>query len=306
MSNKVLCANCGKGEEEEAGINLKACAACKLVKYCSRDCQIAHRPQHKKACKKRAKELHDEKLFKQPPTLEEDCPICFLRMPLLGTGRTYMSCCGKMICRGCVHAFKSRATRKNYPLCPFCRVPCPSTNEEYVKRLQKRTELNDAKAIFNLGGSYCQGRFGLTQDHAKALKLFHRAAELGDAGANYSIGIAHQRGDFVEIDDKKARHYYELAAIGGYVTARHNLGCLEGNAGNIIRALKHWMIAAKDGDFASLQKVKRLYSEGHATEDDYTEALHSYEAYLDEVKSDQRDEAAAALDGYVYYGSIED
>ena len=79
-----ICANCGKGEE--GGINLKSCTACKLVKYCNRECQIAHRPQHKKECKKRAKELHEEALFKQPPTMEEDCPICFLRMPLLGTG----------------------------------------------------------------------------------------------------------------------------------------------------------------------------------------------------------------------------
>jgi len=82
------CANCGKGEE--AGNNLKSCTACKLVKYCSRECQIAHRPQHKKECKKKAKELHDEKLFKQPPPLE-DCPICMIRLPILVTGRTYMN-----------------------------------------------------------------------------------------------------------------------------------------------------------------------------------------------------------------------
>ena len=55
-----VCANCGKGEEES--INLKKCSACLSVKYCGRECQIAHRPHHKKACKKRAAELHDEKL----------------------------------------------------------------------------------------------------------------------------------------------------------------------------------------------------------------------------------------------------
>jgi len=41
-----VCANCGKGEEESG--KLKSCTACKLVKYCNRECQIAHRPQHKK------------------------------------------------------------------------------------------------------------------------------------------------------------------------------------------------------------------------------------------------------------------
>ena len=96
-----LCANCGKGEES-AG-DLKACTACKMVKYCNRDCQIAHRPQHKKACKKRAAELHDEKLFKQPPPAE-DCPICMLLLPSLHTGSKYKSCCGKIICSGCIHA----------------------------------------------------------------------------------------------------------------------------------------------------------------------------------------------------------
>jgi len=74
----LSCANCGKGEEESN--KLKKCGACLSVKYCSAACQKAHRPHHKKACKKRASELHDEKLFKE---LErEECPICML--PLSG------------------------------------------------------------------------------------------------------------------------------------------------------------------------------------------------------------------------------
>ena len=55
------CASCGK----EGGDSLKACTACKMVKYCNRECQVAHRPLHKKACKKRAAELYDEALFKR-------------------------------------------------------------------------------------------------------------------------------------------------------------------------------------------------------------------------------------------------
>ena len=47
------CAACGK----EGGDSLKACTACFVVKYCNRDCQISHRKQHKKECKKRAAEL---------------------------------------------------------------------------------------------------------------------------------------------------------------------------------------------------------------------------------------------------------
>ena len=65
----LCCANCGKGEE---GANsLKVCTACKMVKYCNVACQKAHRPQHKKECKKRAAELRVESLFKLPKPKEE-------------------------------------------------------------------------------------------------------------------------------------------------------------------------------------------------------------------------------------------
>ena len=97
--NIILCANCGKGEESTG--DLKSCTACKLVKYCNRDCQIAHRPQHKKACKQRAAELHDEVLFKDPPSREE-CPICMLPLPLDMEHAAYYPCCGKLICNGCI------------------------------------------------------------------------------------------------------------------------------------------------------------------------------------------------------------
>ena len=93
----IVCANCGTGEKS-AG-DLKACTACRLVKYCNRDCQIAHRPQHKKACKKRAAELYDEALFNETPPREE-CPICMLPLPLNAAQVQFKSCCGKIICGG--------------------------------------------------------------------------------------------------------------------------------------------------------------------------------------------------------------
>ena len=127
----------------------------------------------------------------------------------------------------------------------------------------------------------------------KALKLFHQAAKLGYAEAYTSIGIAYDVGKGVEIDEKKATHYYELAAIGGNVEARYSLGIEEAQAGNFDRALKHYMIAVGSGNSDSLQSIQRLYSHGYVTKEVYTNALQSYQAYLGEIKSDQRDKAAA-------------
>ena len=116
---------------------LKACKSCMLVKYCNVKYQKNHWTKHKKECKRRAAELHDEALFKVPPP-KEDCPISFASyqcpMPInlicraslppetltsvpihdfalaneeLAKMETkhYFKCCGKSICGGCVHSF---------------------------------------------------------------------------------------------------------------------------------------------------------------------------------------------------------
>ena len=47
--------------------------------------------------------------------------------------------------------------------------------------------------------------------------------------------------------------------------------------------------------------IQQMYRDGYATKDDYTKALQSYQAYLEEIKSIQRDNAAAFSDQYKYY-----
>ena len=102
-------------------------------------------------------------------------------------------------------------------------------------------------------------------------------------------------------DQKKATHYWELAAIGGHVDSRYTLGVEEENAGNVDRGLKHHTIATGRGQSHSLDNIKSLYLEGRVTKDDYFTALRSYQTFIDEVKSKQRDEAAAFDDDYKYY-----
>jgi len=288
-----VCGNCGK---EGSDVN-NICNKCKQVMYCNAACKKKHRHKHKKACERRVAEMHDEKLFQEPPQLHEDCPICFLRMPSRGKGTVYMACCGKVICHGCTHTVQSRAViarrQDQDDVCPFCRTTPPGSFDEVIKRYEKRMKLNDAIGTFNLGSFYDQGLYGLRENHAKALELYYRAGELGSAQAYFCIGNAYSRGRGVEQDTKKARHYFEIAAMKGGENARCNLGAIELVAGNIDRALKHWMIAVKDGNAKSLENIKQCYIDGHASKEDYTKALRLRQAYLDEIKSDQRDEAFA-------------
>ena len=302
----TICANCGK-----EGNNPNTCNKCKAATYCNAACKKKHRHKHKEACEnrvaelheevlereKKEAELHDEKLFKQPPPAE-DCPICMLLLPSLYTGYKYNSCCGKMICSGCIHAVEKRDG--GVGLCPFCRTPAPHT-DEVIEQMKKRVEIGDAEAIRNLGCHYNNGRRGFQQDHAKALELWHKAGELGNALSYYNIGNLYYFGRGVERDETKAVHYYELGAIGGVDRARHNLGAYEYKAGNMDRALKHFMIAVGSGDTDALNAIQTLFMDGKATKDDYAKALRAYQANLVEIKSPQRDEAATVDDEYKYY-----
>ena len=118
----------------------------------------------------------------------------------------------------------------------------------------------------------------------------------------YCIGIAYDNGNGVEVDKQKAIiKYWELAAMNGDTLARFNVGAMEAQSGNWNRALKHYMIAVKGGTAKSLSNIKNIYSRGHATKEEYTKALHSYQAYLEEIKSNQRDEAAAFREDFKYY-----
>ena len=208
-----------------------------------------------------------------------------------------------MICCGCNYApvYDHLGNEVYDQKCPFCRTPQAYSDEELNERENKRMQADDPIAIFNIGVYYRDREYGFPQDYTKALELWHRAGELGYATAYSNIANSYGSGRSVKIDKKKAKYYFELAAMGGSLEGRYNAGIKEKDAGNYDRALKHHMIAVRSGFAKSLEIIKKLYSDGNATKDDCTKALRCYQTYLGEIKSKQRDEAAAAHDEYRYY-----
>ena len=284
----MCCASCGKAEVDN--IKLKLCTACKLVKYCSVDCQKNHRPQHKKACKKRAIEIHDDRLFRQPDqSYLGECPICCLPLPL---GQDISkwglnSCCCKRICAGCDHANKNREIEQGLEQrCPFCREVVPKTDEEADQNYMKRAKANDPVAIFRMGVKcYDEG------DHEGAFQYWTKAAEVGNIESHFELSCLYHKGEGVEKNNKKEFYHLEEAAIGGHDYARHNLGYYEGESGRNDRAVKHFIIAAKLGYNKALENVKQGFQIGLVSKEDYEGALRGHQAALDETKSEQRDAA---------------
>eukprot|EP00956_Cyclotella_meneghiniana_P016618 scaffold26333_cov56-Cyclotella_meneghiniana.AAC.1 len=269
-----------------------------------KNCQVSHHsepvPEFVKQNDDADAQLRDRALFKRPRK-NKDCPICFLLLPEATSGKSTATlqfpCCGKIICRGCDYALFIEG---NETSCPFCRSTLSNNGEDCVNLLRKRVERNDPAAMFELGTCYFTGELGVSIDQSKGLELWLRAGELGLATAYMNIGLIYKQGRGVENDETKSKYYYELAAIGGNVRARHHLGWLEAVANNVERAIRHYMIAAECGNLNSVMNIEEFYHHGLVTKNEYKQALLAYQEYIDEVKSEQRDKAAAFDESYKY------
>ena len=262
------------------------------LKYCGIECQKAHRKQHKRACNKRAAELRDELLFKQPETTHlGDCPICCVPMSLDPTKSAMNTCCSKIICIGCVHANKIREDEARLvQSCPFCRDALPLTEEEDERKRMKRIEANDPVAMCKKGAKHC-----LKKEYPCAFGYFVKAAELGDAEAHYKLSVMYREGDAVDKDEGKSIHHLEEAVIAGHPSARHDLACHHWNKNNNAeRAVKHLIIAATQGDNRSIKSLMNMFKGGHVSKADLDAALRAHKAAVDATKSPQREAAELA------------
>jgi TPR repeat protein len=255
-------------------------------------------------------------LFRDPPP-KEDCPICFLPMPIklvtcislppatiysvpvhdfdeaneeLAEEETevYYPCCGKSICRGCVYSFSQSGNARK---CPFCNSDRSSkTREENNEDLMKRVEANDAASIYVLADSYYHGLNGFQQDHTKAIELYNRAADLGYSKAHNNLGAIYEGAGNL----KKAKFHVEAASMAGHEVARYNLGVMEDNSGNMEKAMKHWIIAASDGEFDAMHQLTVLYEKGLVSRESIDSTLIAYNDSCAEMRSEARD-------GYIGY-----
>jgi len=179
--------------------------------------------------------------------------------------------------------------------CPFCRHPAPESQIEAAMVFEEkdRVEMNDPDAL-RKGGLQ---RY-MAHDYKVAFKFWTKAAELGDLQAHYQLSILYHNGEGVKKNEKKETYHLEKAAIGGHPIARFNLGCIEGQNGRHERAIKHFIIAAAQGEDDSLGNLRKMYQNGLVSKEDLATALRAHKAAVDATKSLQRDAAAAFFNNY--------
>lgn len=170
--------------------------------------------------------------------------------------------------------------------CIFCRAEDLSEEEE-MRRCKERMNAGHAETIHYMG----HVMFHKRGDIGKAMELWNQGADLGHADAHHSIADVYlnaHRVEGVEKDDEKAQYHLERAAIRGHEMARHSLGINEYNDGNMDRAMKHFMMAARNGYDEPLKFVKDGYSWGIVSKDEYASTLSAHKASQEEMKSNQR------------------
>lgn len=141
---------------------------------------------------------------------------------------------------------------------------------EFKERMAKARELA------------CEGNDARKRgDFKRALELYEKAAEEGDAGAQYLYAWMCFEGEGTEQDKKKALYWFEKAAARGYVDAQFNCGVMyykgEGTEQDKKKALYWYEKAAGRGIIQAQINCGKMYLNGEGTEQDKKKALFWFE-----------------------------
>jgi TPR repeat protein len=142
---------------------------------------------------------------------------------------------------------------------------------------------SQANKDLTTGYDYLKGTGGMTQDSAKAVELFTKAAKQGNRDAQYNTGLAYVRGEGVKKDYSEAYGWFELAAYQDDTGAQYNLGVMaingEGTTVDPLAAYVWFKLADEKGYGGAkegMESAKALMTEDQAKEIDraYTEIFN--------------------------------
>ena len=245
-----------------------------------------------------------------PPSAEKPrdlCPICCYALPEAAMKSRYKSCCGEMICMGCLYGqhrtlvlgtgvkmplkgskeeeqeFERMCYSKIPMLCPFCRAKEPYNNTEILKRLYKQIEKhNDPTAMNVVGWWSMKGIEGLPQNLKKAEKLFKRSFDLGN------IDVAHllkQLYNKYIPDQVLVMEYLEEGTRRGNACCMMDLANHTLQSGNVKEATRLVIMSARLGLDKAMNKLMVYYRNGLLSKEDLATTLRAHKAANDEVNN---------------------
>jgi TPR repeat protein len=141
---------------------------------------------------------------------------------------------------------------------------------------RKAAEQGDAKAQFNLGWAYEQGQ-GVEQDYAQAAAWWRKSADQGNDAAQNNLGSLYENGQGVPQDYVQAAAWYRKAANQGLAEAQYSLGYAyhdgQGVPQDYVLAVQWCRKAADQGNADAQFSLGRLYEFGEGVSQDYGQAV---------------------------------
>jgi uncharacterized protein len=133
-----------------------------------------------------------------------------------------------------------------------------------VELNRRAADQGNASAQYNLGVAYENGE-GVPADHAQAVAWFREAAEQGDARAQVVLGSKYYYGQDVAQDYTEAVVWYRKAAEQDNADAQYNLGVTYQNGHGVARdfsqAIDWYRRAAGHGQIEAQRNLERLKPE---------------------------------------------
>lgn len=151
---------------------------------------------------------------------------------------------------------------------------CFSDNS--IEDLRKAAEQGDAEAQFKLGCSYYSGD-GVPQNLAEAVIWYRKSAEKGHSGAQLNLGSVLKDGEGVPKDEVEAMKWFLKSAGQGDKAAQHSVGILyyfgNGVAQDYSEAAIWFLKAAEQGFAPAQHNLGYMYKTGSGVPRSLPEAM---------------------------------
>ena len=157
-----------------------------------------------------------------------------------------------------------------------------------VNRDLRAAELGDASAQFKMALRYDSGQ-GVLQNHTKAVTWLHKAAEQDFVKAQYNLGSMYYSGQGVPQDNAEAVKWFLQAAERGHASAQKNLGAMYGKGQGMPQSNTEayiWSsIAAESGDAGAA--ANRDFAASKLSTEDLEAALKRAAELYEEIQQRQ-------------------
>lgn len=145
-----------------------------------------------------------------------------------------------------------------------------------IPLLRKAADMGDAFAQFMIGSFYATGS-GVPRDFTIAAHWLQLAAQQGDAEAQHGLGFLYATGQGVARDSAEAARWYSKAAEQGHADAQNDLGVLyavgKGVEHDEVQAENLFIVAAAQGSFQAKANLVGIQATDEETDNDVADYL---------------------------------